>query len=85
MNHTSKYLNDVVSKFKNIKLFFWVRSIGTKFKLIASNLSEIPDLVSELMSPLNKNEFYKHDGPKAFIDLSMKFIPMCNKDSVKVK
>lgn len=84
LNHTVKYLSNSVSKNKNVNIFFWIRSIGTKFKLITTNLSEIPKLITELMSPLKMNEFFKPDGPKAFIDLSMKFVPKCGDESIKV-
>ena len=84
LSNMSKYLTNVVSKHENIKLFFWIKSFGTKFKLVTDDLSRIPDLVASLTSSLNVSEFLKPGGPRAFIDVSLKFVPKCNSGTTKV-
>lgn len=84
LNNMSKYLTNVVSQHENIRLFFWIKSFGTKFKLVTGDLSRIPELVASLTSTLNVSEFLKPDGPRAFIDVSLKFVPKCSSGTTKV-
>lgn len=79
-----QHLAESVSKSKNLKLYFWIRAIGTKFKLITTKKDNIPELLDDLLKPLNSKYIYSSRGPKSFIDVSLKFIPVCTAEKEKV-
>ena len=84
LRHFSQYLVDEFRKYSDMKLYFFIRSIGSKFKLISKDKKNLPKLIDSLMEPLNKKFFYSEKGPKAFIDIAFKFIPDCPEGKDKV-
>ena len=84
LRHFSQYLVDEFRKYSDMKLYFFIRSIGCKFKLITKDKKNSPKLIDSLMEPLKKKFFYSKKGPKAFIDIAFKFIPDCPEGKDKV-
>lgn len=78
------YTVDQTSTLEGLDLFFHLRLIGSKFTCISADPASINDLISELLDPLNVNIFLSEEGPKSFLDISLKNLPTCASSGDKV-
>ena len=65
--------------------FVIIRAIGTKFKLMNHDPSKVHEMLDDLLIPFNRKMFLKENGPRAFVDFSLKFLPfgIGNEDTVR--
>ena len=59
-----------------VSAFVIVRAIGTKFQLMSNDPSQVHGMLDELLEPFDAKMFVKPGGPRAFVDFSLKFVPM---------
>lgn len=84
IKHMNTSLNRNLLSYKGIKYFYFIRTIGTKNRYISSNASGIHKLLCEMLSCLNINMFNSPNGPRAFVDISLKFVPEPDSGTVTV-
>lgn len=76
------YMKIEVSKIEGVRLYYWIRSFGTKFKFMTSKIDRIGELLEKATQPLNLKAFTEEGGPKALVDFSIKYIPRCGQENV---
>jgi len=75
LRHMAIYLQKSSKDFGDLKVHFALRVIGSKFKSIGSDISNISNLIVSFLEPLNLEYLFSSAGPMAFFDLSLKLIP----------
>ncbi len=85
LNAMAENMERVISSIEGAKLFFSIRAIGSKFRSVQGMNTKLSELVYEYLAPMNFENFFKADGPRAYLDISWKFIPTDPLESTKVR
>ena len=73
-----------LQQLKGVRFFFMFRTIGTKNRYISENSSNMHTLLTDMLSGLNINSFNAEGDPRAYIDISLKFVPYTLSGTEKV-
>lgn len=84
INHMNNSLEAKLDPLKGIKFFYFIRTIGTKNRYISGDSSKIHELLNEMLSCLNVPAFNCENGPIAYVDISLKFVPYHRSGTDKV-
>ena len=84
INNMNILIGTKLEPFKGIKFFYLIRTIGTKNRYISAKASGIHRLLTEMLSCLNIHKFNTLNGPRAFVDISVKFVPYTRSGTEKV-
>jgi hypothetical protein len=83
MIHFNKELTRLI--FKGLSYSFVIKSIGSKHRLLCDEIGKFDDLLEKLLAPLNVKALLAAGGPKAYVDISLKYVPACNTTGDKVR
>ena len=69
------YIKTFVARYDGIEIFYYVKSIGSKFKTIFSALKQCNEIVKEFLSPFDMNELLSIKDSKFFVDVAWNIGP----------
>ena len=73
--HMINSINMAVASVEGLNIFYYVRSIGSKFKTIFTSHSDLLETLSTFLSPFHLDRLLSIDHPKCFIDMAWNFFP----------
>lgn len=69
------YVKDCSSKFKGLKVYYYVKSIGSKFGTIFTSLNQLDSQIKNFLSPFDLSKLLAIKETKFFIDIAWNINP----------
>lgn len=79
-----EYLENAVSNIDGVQMFYYVKSIGSKFKTIFTSLNDMNKVIKSFLSPFNLHNLLALNESKFFVDVAWNISPDHNYADDKV-
>ena len=81
-----KHVNEALTKQmrRGMRFSYVIKSIGSKHRLLCEEIGKFDQILEKMLDPLNGIVLLQSGGPRAYVDISLKYVPTCPETGDKV-